>query len=186
MFVIRSHFIGSFKTGDNIVDSFKSLRVLYEIYSEADTYQKHCLRKPIVLLIASICEAVLHDLYMKIRAYSSEGVMNVTSEIALSIRGKQIDKFKKYIDVARKHDILCPSTPAFYDALDEVRNLRNRIHLHKHLGRRDWHVFDDESKILTEKVCERLLRRMCSKFPREYNHVNAFEIPWEPHFPNQG
>lgn len=186
MFNIQSHFIGDFKTGDNIVDNFRILKVLYLALPTTDPFWRKCLNKPIIIIMGSIAEAVLHDWYMKINSYHNEGVVNIAKDKISRIRGKEIDKFGKYIDVASSEDIFCPSTPEFYEALHELRELRNRVHLHKHRKKRDWNVFDDETRVRCEKVLERLLRRMVSSFPREMNFVNTFEVPWEPHFPYQG
>lgn len=69
--------MGSFKLGDNIVHNLNILRALYAFQNAGDPNQQRLLRKPIILLIAFIAEAVLFDLYLRIEEYTNEGVPNI-------------------------------------------------------------------------------------------------------------
>ena len=45
------------------------------------------------------------------------------------IRGKHIDELDKYISSAKKHDLFDEPDSDFYEALDQLRKLRNRVHI---------------------------------------------------------
>jgi hypothetical protein len=66
VFAIKSKFIGNFKLGDNIVHNLNVLGLLYRVYANEDNDGKRLLCKPIILLLVSIIEAVLHDLHHRI------------------------------------------------------------------------------------------------------------------------
>ena len=74
MFRIRSNFIGNFKTGDNVNYGLRVLSLLYKHFSSSTEYEQMLLCKPIILLLVSIIEAVLHDFHVRMRDYTIEGV----------------------------------------------------------------------------------------------------------------
>ena len=185
MFTIESKFVGSFKLGDNINHNLDILALLYGYYAAADERGKRLLCKPIILLLVSIIEAALHDLHMRIRTFTIEGVKNVGHSVSNYVRGKQIDELEKYIASARKHDLFDLADTRFYEALDELRKLRNRIHIQNKKGDfepDEYNAFNDERKVLAERALEKTLRTMAAKFPREQDHVREFTLPWNAHF----
>jgi hypothetical protein len=103
--------------------------LLYDYYNREDWAGKRRLCKPIIILLVSIIEAVLHDFHGRIRKFTYEGVVNLPSEIILYVRSKMMDDLEKYIASARKHDLFGAQDAAFYNLLDELRRLRNRIHI---------------------------------------------------------
>jgi hypothetical protein len=128
MITIQSKFIGEFKTGDNIVHNLGILEVLYRLYSASSQADKRLLCKPIVLLLVSIIDAVLHDFHTRVRDFTKEGVQNLAaSSIERIRRMKKKEQFEKYIDSANEYGLLEPKGSAFYTQLHELRKLRNRI-----------------------------------------------------------
>ena len=74
---------------------------------------------------------------------------------------------------------------ALYKELDDLRKLRNRIHIQNtknDFERDEYRAFSDERKLLAEKVLEEILRTMAAKYSREHNYVSDFELPWDSHF----
>src|SRR5690606_22201582 len=107
----------------------KVLAYLYQRQNDPSDTDAWLLRKPAIILIGSICEAVLHDLYMRMNLYTAEGVKGIGTTVLLYVRGKRIDKFEKYIASAKKHSLLGAPTESIYDELEQLRKLRNRVHI---------------------------------------------------------
>ena len=188
MFIVESDFICIFKIGDNINYNLRVLKLLYNIESQEDA-KKILLYKPIIITIASICEAVLYDFHVRIRSNTVEGVQNIAQEVISRIRGKKIDEFGKYIASAKKNDFFDSSHSSLYDELDKLRKLRNRIHIQNtknYFEPDEWKAFNVDRKIMAEKVLERILKHMHEKYKRPASvtgYVDDFELPWEEHFP---
>jgi hypothetical protein len=117
MFTISAGFIGYFKLGDNINHNLKILAYLYQRQNDPSDTDAWVLKKPAIILIGSICEAILHDLHMRMNLYTSEGVKGVAASVLSYVRGKKSDKFEKYIASAKKHSLLGASTVSIYDEL---------------------------------------------------------------------
>lgn len=186
MFSIESRFIGDFKLGDNIAYNLEVLAVLYRLFEEADPREKRLLCKPITALLVTINEAILHDLHFRIVSLTREGVRGVTTRVLERIRGKKLDKFAHYIASAKKHDLLHAADDQFYADLDELRRLRNRLHIQNYgdsFARDDIDAFTLERKVLAERTLEMTMRAMAQHYARPHNYVAEFDLPWEPYFP---
>lgn len=181
--------MGSFRLGDNIVHNLGTLKVLYEVQNNGSYEVRKFLRKPIIVTIGSIAEAVLYDLYLRINSYVLEGVPNIPESVIEEIRTKTIDEFAKYITNAKSKNLL-GEDPSIYDALDELRKLRNRVHIQNsknHFESGEWDAFSLNRQRSSEKTLERLLTIMESKYTRKGvgGFVGSFELPWEPHIKAQ-
>ena len=189
---IDSHFIGNFKDGDNICYNLNVLRALYEAKDCEAIRSPSYLNKPQIILIVSVIEAALDDLIYKIRKYTNEGVPNIPDEVNVKVRRnvKSYRKFENYISLAAKYDFFDVEGTNFYTRLDELRKIRNRIHIQnskQYQPLSEMGVFTQANLTLAEKICEYTLKKMSSKFPRNYtarNYVEDFELPWEPHYPD--
>lgn len=185
-FCIESNFFCIFKTGDNIVYNLRTINYLYEIYERGNDEQKKLLVKPIVILLAAIVEAILYDFHLRIRANRHEGITNLHDDVIAYIRGKNIDEFEKYIASARKHNLFDRQSESFYKKLDELRLVRNRIHIQnkKFLEPRDENlVFREEAKVLAEKCIEVVTGVMNKKYGRPMQtYVDQLSFPWDEHF----
>lgn len=106
MFKVKSDFICLFKVGDNINYNFKILALLYKTESSISDESKDLLYKPTIIIIASICEAILYDFHVRIRNNTREGVQNLAENIIGRIKSKKIDEFEKYIASAKKERII--------------------------------------------------------------------------------
>ena len=140
------------------------------------------------MLIGSICEAILHDLHFRMKVFTSEGVFGITDTVLTYVRGKRLDKFEQYIASAKKHRLLGPATDSIYDELEELRKLRNRIHIQnqRHFEADESAAFSQSRQVAAERVLEKLLRDLSAKHPRPpsvQGHVPDFRLPWEPHHP---
>lgn len=188
MFKVKSDFMGIFKVGDNINYNLKTLSLLYDFQSNATEDKKIFLNKPIIITIASICEAILYDLHMRITRHTIEGVRNISQSIINMIRSKKIDEFDKYIACAKKYDFFDAQDSQFYEDLDTLRKLRNRIHiqnLKNHFEPDEEKVFNYAYKTMAEKTLEKVLKKMLEKYSRKQGaigYVNDFELPWQEHF----
>ena len=184
MVTYSSGFVGSFKLGDNIVHNFEILRELYAIQKTGTQAQAEILRKPIVVFIGSIAEALLYDLYVvKISSFTHEGVPNILQEALDEIRTKTIDEFAKYISNAQSKSLLSTAVE-LYEALDELRKLRNRVHIQnakEHFEPDEPVAFSEKRQRDAETTLEQLIDHMCKNHLRTKSRqcVADFELPWD-------
>lgn len=187
-FSVRGNFFCIFKTGDNIQSNLATLRFLYEVYKSASDEDKSKLLKPIIIIKITIIEAILHDFHLRIRANRNEGVVGMSQDELDYIRNKQIDEFKKYIDSAKKHDFFNEANSNMYDKLDELRVVRNRIHIQnaKFLEPRDDSaVFTLAAKRSAERCLERVVKTVSQNHARPSylaDYVGDLVFPWDEHF----
>ena len=188
MVTVSARFMGSFKLGDNIHHNLDILTYMYERLDDENDTDASLLRKPIIVLIASVAEAVLHDLHMRMKTHTIEGVRGVANSVLTYVRGKQIDKFDTYIVSARKHSLLGPPSEKIYSDLEELRKLRNRIHIQNEKGHfepDDSRAFNAERQATAERTLESLMKHISDKHPRAegaQGYVGDFQLPWDEHF----
>jgi hypothetical protein len=188
MVTYESKFIGDFKLGDNIVFNLSILRTLYAHRAAGTPEQRRHLQKPITLLNISIIEALLYDFHSRIKNHTREGVP-LPQKVLDAIRGKKIDEFEKYIASAKKNDFFDLRDTVFYEKLDELRKLRNRVHIQNiknHFEKDDNQAFSEARMILSEQALEEVIRTSARKFARDHSYVANFDLPWDTHFPEAG
>lgn len=184
-FTVKANFIDVFKIGDNINYNLKILKCLYDVYAKEE--YKDLLIKPIVIINTSIAEALLYD-FIENRIKRPNRSEILFPELLEIFKIKKFDKFEHYITQARKYDFFKQKDANLYEAMDSLRKKRNRIHIqnNKHEDPRDEKdLFNEEAKILSEKVIEKILNTMVNKYARreEYHgYVKDFELPWDKHF----
>jgi hypothetical protein len=159
---------------------------MYQQHAEASDAEKQLLCKPIVVMLVSLIDAV-YDLHTRIKTFTRKGVENIiASSIGYVRTKKKIDEFGKYIASANKHGLIEPPADKFYDELDELRKLRDRIHIQNSKNyppRNEHHAFTPDKKLLAEKAVGKAFRAMAKKYVRKLDCVESFNLPWEPHFP---
>ena len=165
--------------------NLSTLSELYAIQETGSTIQKKLLRKPIIVFIASVAEAVLFDLYLRIEHYTREGVQNIPEELLEEIRTKILDEFAKYIDNAKSKKLL-GTDAVFYSNLHDLRKLRNRIHIQNsknHFEPDDSVAFSRARQITAERTLESLMKIMERDYARVNvgDHVAEFILPWNAH-----
>lgn len=85
--------------------------------------------------------------------------------------------------------LLGPPTEAIYDDLDQLRKLRNRVHIQndkKHFEPNDSQAFSRDRQISAERTLEKLIKEISTNHPRPASasgHVSDFQLPWDEHFP---
>ena len=183
MVTIKSKFIGYFVIGDNVVFNLKTLSLLHQMQVENPSQAK-LLRKPII--IASVAEAVLHDLFLRINHHTVEGVPNIDDDTLDDLRTKVVDKFANYISISKSKELL-GGEDSIYDELDELRKLRNRVHIQnpkEHFEEKEYNAFTKERQVKAEKTLEKLLRIMESNYnrPLAHQYVDDFILPWNSYF----
>lgn len=189
MFLIKASFIGDFKIGDNVNHNLHVLVFLYRQYEAGSAYEKKLLCKPIIIGIVSIIEAALFDFHKRIKFFSKEGVTNLKQELIDHFKYEDSDKFKRYIEIARKCNLFEVTSENIYDKLDGLRKLRNRVHIQNTKGQQppnEYDAFREEDKVLSEKILERYFKIMVLKYERESHvvgFVKDFIMPWKEHFP---
>ncbi len=180
--VIKADFVWKFKTGDNIKYNIEILTYLYNQYNKDKNY---LLLKPIIITNTTIIEAVLHDFCHRIKGSIREE-LSLPEKIIQSVRGKNLkDEFEKYIAQARSNDFFELSQTTFYTKLDNLRKIRNRVHIQNTNGHQPYdekEVFTEPVKVLSEKLLEKTLKTLSEKYPRSHNYVGEFELPWDPYF----
>ena len=187
MITFSSNYIGDFKVGDNIAFNLEILQELYKFQKSMDEDRKELLCKPIIIEIASIAEALLFDLYLRINNFTREGVPNISEEVLAEIRTKTIDQFAKYISHAKSKTLLGGDS-TIYDALHFLRKLRNSIHIqniNNDFERDENIVFSEKRQIESERILENLMAIMVKNYTRSnkqaHGFVRKFTLPWNSH-----
>jgi hypothetical protein len=189
MFTVRSDFIWDFKTGDNINYNLRVLGFLYEQGLFASPDNERLLCKPIIVFLASITEALLHDFHVRCKRSVWEKIDNLPVNVIEYMRTKRIDEFEKYIVSARKHNLFKVGDGGLYEDLDKLRKWRNRIHIQdkkKELEPSEFSVFTPSRKRDAERCLERVVKTLTVNHPRPDHiggHVIDFQFPWTEHFP---
>lgn len=182
-----SSFIGDFKLADNIAHSLTVVRTLSTLREEANPARKRYLQKPMIILNVAIIEALLYDLHKRVKWFTREGVLGMPANIITYIRGKQIDKLETLIASCRKHDLFDEPGLTFYDDLDRLRRIRNRLHLQNEkndLEPEDANAFSAERLALSERAVEYVMMTLQAKYPRPANiYTQPFHLPWPTYFP---
>jgi hypothetical protein len=188
MFMIASNFISSFKIGDNINHNFAILGLLYDAYEVASPDDRRRLCKPITVTLVSIIEACLYDFHRRAKLHTWEGVVGLANTALEHMRIKQIDDLEQCIASAKKHKLF-GSNAKFYEDLDVLRLLRNRVHIQNRSNKLEpdeWNAFTQQRKVLAEKALEKIAKTLAMKHPRPehiHGHVSDFQCPWDEHFP---
>jgi hypothetical protein len=183
MVTYTSGFIGNFKLGDNIVHNLRILGALYLHQNSNDESHAELLRKPIIIFIASIAEAILYDFYIvRIKTHTREGLPKISKKDQLLVAEKTIDEFAKYISHAKSKCWLGTGKD-LYSELDELRKLRNRVHIQNeksHFEADELLAFSKERQIKSETVLEQLVQYMSKNYLRSQNrqHVPDIVLPW--------
>lgn len=182
-----SSFIGDFKLADNVAHSLDVVRTLRTLREEAIPARKRYLQKPMIILNVAIIESLLYDLHKRVKWFTREGVTGMPANIITYIRGKQIDKLETFIQSCRKHDLFDELGSTFYDDLDLLRRIRNRVHLQNErndLEPDDANAFSEERLVLSERAVEFVMMTLEAKHPRPGNtYTKPFHLPWPTYFP---
>ena len=121
--------MGNFKIGDNIVYNFKILAVLYSNFQKGTDEERLLLCKPIILINTSIIEAILFDFHRKAKGFTREKIVNLTDDVIEFFGSEKKDLLDKYIRNAKDKNLFQICGEDFYEGLDILRHLRNRIHI---------------------------------------------------------
>lgn len=187
MVTYESSFVGDFKLGDNIVFNLSTLRYLYELYEAGNDQHKRYLQKPITILNISIIEALLHDFYTRMKTFTREGVAGVSKDILARIGIGNYDEFGNLISSAKRYDFFDQKHNSFYETLDELRKLRNRVHIQntkRQLEPDDHAAFSAARMIQSEQALERVIETLQRKYPRKQSYTGSFVLPWNSHIAN--
>ena len=183
MFTVSARFIGNFKLGDNINHNLSILAYLYQRQSDENDKSSWLLRKPIIIIIGSIYEAILYDLHLRMKTYTVEGVREAASSVLSYARGKRIDKFKLYITSAMKHLLLGSQSESIYNDLEELRKLRNWVHIQNeknHFKPNDSQAYSNDRQVSAERALEKLTKIISTNHPRPSHasyHAYDFQFP---------
>ena len=182
---IENNFIWDFCISDNIFYNFQTLQLLYK-YCETGN---KLLYKPIIIILASIIEAVFFDFFQRINNYVDEYLPNLSEEEIGYIQNKESNRFSAYAEVFKKKKVF-GSNSEYYSNLEKLIKLRNRIHIQNEKGERpekEKNVFSSRNKKLAEKIIEYTLKFMSQNYYRpKYleEHLKDFELPWTSYFKN--
>jgi len=184
-FYIKANFIDIFKIGDNINYNLKILNELYKSYDKPLNSKN--LIKPIVIINTSIAEALLFD-FIENRIRKANRTEKMFEDILDTLKLKKMDRFEHYITQAEKYDFFDMKDTGFYNAMHALRKKRNRIHIQNYPFKEpanEREIFNEKAKILSEKVVEKIMNTLATKYPRreEYHkYVEDFCLPWNQHF----
>lgn len=183
---ISTSFCGNFMLGDNAKESVRALQLIYNQQLTLCDEDAATLRKPLIVLCASITEAFLYDFVYRIRHFTREGVSGIADSITRKFRGMANDDFSFLIEQCQKHELLGARAEAIYDDLKVLRDLRNRIHIQnkkKLLEAREIHAFSERRQKLSERTLEYVLKYLERNYARKNDYVGGITLPWNAHVP---
>ncbi len=166
---IPAVFIGSFKIGDNISHNLDSLNLIYKYYEDAEENEKSLLIKPIVTQIAFIIEAILYDFRGRVKGHTREKSVKIPSSLISVFQNKPNDQFNFYIEQSRKYNLFDAKTTEICDRLDNLRLLRNRVHIQNkenHQPRDEKDAFNQKAKNEGEFLLKYIMNYMAENHPR--------------------
>lgn len=169
---------------DNAVYNFNIINHL--IQDSAKRKNKSFYYKPLTILIIGIIECVLYDILCRIKEERHEGIRLSKTEKNTIRSKKWHDKFKCYIDICKKHNLLGNNSKIYYD-LHKYSLIRNRIHIQNHKQYKPEKESDlwNEKKVKTSgKLLCKVFLHLCNQFPRPSNFHNnpnpaLFPTPWK-------
>ena len=190
MTIIQNTFIGKFKIGDNIHYNLKILKALYSSRIALLEDQKHYLEKPITVILVSICEALIYDFIDRSKYFVREGVNGLTDVSLQRLRNSNTWSFEKKIKLFKELNLLKTTDITTYTYLENLANLRNRIHIqneHGNFEADELDAFTVARRVEAEKMVELLMKKLSVHYPRPAyiitsKHVEDFELPWSCHF----
>lgn len=169
---------------DNVNYNFRIVTELYDAKKKSS--QKSLYNKPITIILVAIIECMLYDFIIRIKGYKWDPFPNMTTRIAQSIRGiNDTDQMSKLINICRDEDLLQDATKgSFYDELEEVNKIRNRLHIQNKYGysASDEHrVFTASNLLLVQETFKHVCDVLCNVYPR-WNQspipMSDFPEPW--------
>jgi hypothetical protein len=184
---ITNTFVWTFKKGDNIIYNFEILWALYEAKKHY-IGDKTLYNKPIIITLISIIECILDDFVRRIQGRGSDPLPNITTQIIddfkYKIKGQRIEikklkKFSHYVYIIKKHNIF-GSNIKFYETLDFLRNVRNKVHIQES-KEDEYKIFTDHNLRLSEIALERIIKFMVLKYPRwgKEETIDNIPYPWK-------
>ena len=176
---IDTRFICEFKVGDNLVYNASILNELYKSGEEL-------LIKPKLIISTSLIEAAMYDFLRRIREHTIEFkyLADTTRRKIREIKPEKLKTLKQHIFKFREFKLIGENRK-YYDDLEKLIELRNRVHLQNEKGLRpkdDRDVFNSEKLRLSEKCTEYVLRYLSVCYPRHDDYVGGVRLPWSPHY----
>ncbi len=184
MFTVSSCFIANFKIGDNINYNLATLRCLYSV-TRNDPLADHALRKPTIVTLVSVAEAILYDFVRRIQ--SREHVATLSKAVVTKIKTKKYPELSHLIAAARKHDLF-EADERFYEQLDKLRELRNRVHIQnekRHFEANESDAFTKKRLRAAEEAVEYISKYLAGRHARDislHSYVADFKFPWNEHY----
>lgn len=178
-----SQFIWTFKKGDNIIYNLNILWSLYDARKKA--VYPIFFNKPIIIINTSVIECILDDFVNRIKRRATDPLPNIDQKIISALKTLKLETFDHFITQIRKYNFF-DRGQRFYDGLDFLKKIRNRIHIQNKKGdlEQDEHrVFTDIRVRMSERILEIIMEKMITKFPRsttpDPSVLAQFPFPWK-------
>ena len=187
-----SHFVWSFKIGDNIVFNLRVLNKLYKNRDNDSLKYSALYNKPISILIVSVIEAVMIDLIGRIdearndlpkidedvirkiksliQKYKKKEKVkdDLSGEIVLGTRRKNY-QMRDTIEIFKDFSLLEPLDDSIYSSLGAISRFRNRVHILNYFDNFETdesEVFTDKRVLMLEKILNDIILVMEEKYYR--------------------
>ena len=188
MFIVKSGYIGDFTNGNNINHNLRILKILYKIFDESKEYEQRHLSKPIIIILMSIIDSIIYDLFKRIKYNVYEGVNNIPELMKKDIKEKTYNNFSNRLTLCKKYnlfDFKSDRSEKIHNIIDDLVKLRNRIHIQNeknHSPKSEYEAFNIKRKEEAEIICEYILKISYKKFARNPElqiYVKDFECCWK-------
>lgn len=174
-----SSFMCDFPTSDNVHYNLIDLAELYRI-KRTRVHMSHSgsIIKPKIMIISSCIEAILYDFFQKASRDKRSIARASTVDLKKFVKAKT---FYSLIESLKDLDSIF--TESLIEDLDEVRLIRNRIHLQRRPNMpyvKDRRVFTEQQLSLSERSLESLLITVTENFSRNLkkSYTKSYQLPW--------
>ncbi len=176
-------FFWDFKRMDNVNYNFKVVENLCKVKKEDHL---DIFNKPIIIILVSIIECILYDFLRRINQHTNEIIPGLDHKKINDTKNKIIDELSPIIAHIKKHNYLQEiKGEVLYDNLDELRKLRNRVHIqnrNNQLDRNEDKIWTNYSVQLAGNTLERICIVLCNSYSRPGKSPISFRNfpkPWQ-------
>lgn len=176
-------FFWDFKRMDNVNYNFDVLKILCDAKKTAKN--NALFNRPILLQLVAITECILYDFVRRVNEHRQEIIPNIDQVAIDDTRTKSLDEFEPVIAHIKKNNLLRMAvTDSIYDDLDNLRKIRNRVHIqdrHQQLDKNEYNIWVEGNIRLAGNVLERVIEVLCHVYPRpnrDFVSMVDFPRPW--------
>lgn len=173
-------FFWNYKRMDNSNYNFRIVEAL--CYAKNNCNNNELFNKPITIIIMAIVECILFDFIKRVNEHNIERIPNLDQSVINKTRSKTLKMFKHIITHAKKYNLMLLENK--YDEIDELRELRNRVHIQNDtcsFDKNEYKLWNDKNAQRAGRILKEICEILCNYYPRpgkEIPNIEHFPQPW--------